>query len=44
MPRYEGRDLPRPDEEVFDQGLGFDLGALSRPGGAPPSGPRPSGK
>ncbi|WP_433502422.1 3,4-dioxygenase subunit beta [Pseudonocardia halophobica] len=27
-PRYEGRPLPRPDEEVQDQGLGFDLGTL----------------
>ncbi|GAA0513596.1 3,4-dioxygenase subunit beta [Paractinoplanes deccanensis] len=26
--RYEGRRLPRPDEEVVDQGLGFDLGTL----------------
>jgi protocatechuate 3,4-dioxygenase beta subunit len=25
---YEGRRLPRPDEEVVDQGLGFDLGTL----------------
>ncbi len=25
---YEGRSLPRPDEEVVDQGLGFDLGTL----------------
>ena len=25
---YEGRPLPRPDEEVVDQGLGFDLGTL----------------
>jgi hypothetical protein len=25
---YEGRILPRPDEEVVDQGLGFDLGTL----------------
>ena len=25
-PRYEGRPLPRPEEEVVDQGLGFDLG------------------
>ncbi|GAA2674383.1 intradiol ring-cleavage dioxygenase [Actinoplanes palleronii] len=32
MPRYEGRDLPRPDDEVFDQGLDFDLGTLSRRG------------
>jgi protocatechuate 3,4-dioxygenase beta subunit len=28
MPRYQGRDLPRPDDEVVDQGLGFDLGTL----------------
>ncbi|HEY7042744.1 MAG TPA: twin-arginine translocation signal domain-containing protein [Nocardioidaceae bacterium] len=27
-PMYEGRRLPRPDEEVVDQGLGFDLGTL----------------
>ncbi|GAA3865409.1 intradiol ring-cleavage dioxygenase [Saccharothrix violaceirubra] len=27
-PTYEGRPLPRPDEEVVDQGLGFDLGTL----------------
>ncbi len=27
-PVYEGRRLPRPDEEVVDQGLGFDLGTL----------------
>lgn len=27
-PTYEGRALPRPDEEVVDQGLGFDLGTL----------------
>ena len=27
-PAYEGRRLPRPDEEVVDQGLGFDLGTL----------------
>jgi protocatechuate 3,4-dioxygenase beta subunit len=26
--RYEGRPLPRPAEEVVDQGLGFDLGTL----------------
>lgn len=26
--RYEGRPLARPDEEVVDQGLGFDLGTL----------------
>lgn len=25
---YQGRPLPRPDEEVADQGLGFDLGTL----------------
>ena len=25
---YEGRRLPRPDEEVVDQGLGFDLATL----------------
>ncbi|GAB3739738.1 intradiol ring-cleavage dioxygenase [Microlunatus parietis] len=25
---YQGRTLPRPDEEVVDQGLGFDLGTL----------------
>ncbi|MHA3704113.1 dioxygenase family protein [Jatrophihabitans sp. YIM 134969] len=29
-PTYEGRPLPRPDEEVVDQGLAFDLGTLSR--------------
>lgn len=27
-PHYEGRPLPRPDEELVDQGLGFDLGTL----------------
>lgn len=27
-PTYEGRPLAKPDEEVFDQGLGFDLGTL----------------
>jgi protocatechuate 3,4-dioxygenase beta subunit len=26
--QYEGRPLPRPDEELLDQGLGFDLGTL----------------
>ncbi|MFF5080502.1 intradiol ring-cleavage dioxygenase [Actinoplanes sp. NPDC000266] len=26
--RYEGRPLPRPGEELTDQGLGFDLGTL----------------
>ncbi|MBY8849099.1 3,4-dioxygenase subunit beta [Saccharothrix longispora] len=25
---YEGRPLPRPDEELVDQGLGFDLGTV----------------
>ena len=25
---YEGRNLPRPDEELADQGLGFDVGTL----------------
>ena len=25
---HQGRQLPRPDEEVVDQGLGFDLGTL----------------
>ena len=27
-PTYEGRQLPNPDDEVFDQGLGFDIGTL----------------
>ncbi|CAM3710286.1 intradiol ring-cleavage dioxygenase [Tsukamurella ocularis] len=27
--KYQGRTLPRPDEEVVDQGLGFDLGTLT---------------
>ena len=27
-PRYEGRLLPRPDDELVDQGLGFDLATL----------------
>ncbi|GIE83166.1 3,4-dioxygenase subunit beta [Actinoplanes philippinensis] len=27
-PSYQGRPLPNPDEEVFDQGLGFDLDTL----------------
>ncbi|MFT3797793.1 intradiol ring-cleavage dioxygenase [Microbacterium sp.] len=27
-PAYEGRTLPRPDEEVVDQGAAFDLGTL----------------
>ncbi len=29
-PTYEGRPLARPDEEVVDQGLGFDLTTLRR--------------
>jgi protocatechuate 3,4-dioxygenase beta subunit len=28
MATYEGRRLPRPDEELVDQGLGFDLATL----------------
>jgi hypothetical protein len=28
VPSYEGRALARPDEEVVDQGLGFDVGTL----------------
>ena len=27
-PRYEGRTLDRPDDEVVDQGAGFDLRTL----------------
>ena len=27
-PTYEGRPLPRPGEELVDQGLGFDVGTL----------------
>jgi protocatechuate 3,4-dioxygenase beta subunit len=27
-PTYEGRPLPRPHDELVDQGLGFDLGTL----------------
>ena len=27
-PAYEGRPLARPEEEVVDQGAGFDLGTL----------------
>ena len=27
-PRYEGRPLPRPGDDVVDQGLGFDVGTL----------------
>jgi protocatechuate 3,4-dioxygenase beta subunit len=30
MPMYEGRPLPRPDEELVDQGLGFDLTTIRR--------------
>jgi protocatechuate 3,4-dioxygenase beta subunit len=29
-PTFEGRPLARPDEEVVDQGLGFDLATLGR--------------
>jgi protocatechuate 3,4-dioxygenase beta subunit len=29
-PTYEGRPLPRPDDEVVDQGLGFDMATLAR--------------
>lgn len=33
-PSYEGRRLPRPEEEVVDEGLAFDLGIfVSRRGG-----------
>jgi protocatechuate 3,4-dioxygenase beta subunit len=28
VPTYEGRPLPRPDEELVDQGLAFDLATL----------------
>ncbi|GAA2009442.1 protocatechuate 3,4-dioxygenase beta subunit [Nakamurella flavida] len=28
VPTHEGRPLPRPDEEVVDQGLAFDIGTL----------------
>ena len=27
-PCYDGRPLPRPDDELVDQGLGFDIGTL----------------
>lgn len=27
-PAYQGRSLPRPDDELVDQGLGFDIGTL----------------
>ena len=30
MAEYEGRRLPRPDEDVYDQGLGFDLVTMRR--------------
>ncbi|MEV6304825.1 intradiol ring-cleavage dioxygenase [Actinoplanes sp. NPDC051861] len=30
MATYEGRELPRPGEELVDQGLAFDLGTLRR--------------
>ncbi|MEI2778434.1 MAG: intradiol ring-cleavage dioxygenase [Tetrasphaera sp.] len=29
-PSYEGRPLPRPDEELFEQGLAFDLDTMNR--------------
>ena len=29
-PSFEGRPLPKPDEEVFDQGLAFDLETMNR--------------
>jgi protocatechuate 3,4-dioxygenase beta subunit len=29
-PHYEGRELPRPGEELVDQGLGFDIGTMVR--------------
>ncbi len=29
-PSYEGRPLPRPAEDLFDQGLSFDLATMSR--------------
>jgi protocatechuate 3,4-dioxygenase beta subunit len=28
VPAYQGRPLPRPDEELVDQGLAFDVGTL----------------
>jgi protocatechuate 3,4-dioxygenase beta subunit len=28
VPTYRGRPLPRPDEEVVDQGLGFDMATM----------------
>ena len=51
-PTFEGRPLPRPDEEVVDQGLGFDVATLlsrrrllrrARTRGRRPSGWRPAG-
>jgi protocatechuate 3,4-dioxygenase beta subunit len=30
MTAYEGRELPRPGEELVDQGLGFDLATIRR--------------
>jgi protocatechuate 3,4-dioxygenase beta subunit len=30
MATYQGRPLPRPQEELVDQGLGFDLGTIRR--------------
>ncbi|BEL07391.1 intradiol ring-cleavage dioxygenase [Actinoplanes sichuanensis] len=30
MDSYEGRPLPRPGEDVYDQGLAFDLGTMRR--------------
>ncbi|MGJ7909055.1 hypothetical protein ACOQFL_21545 [Actinopolyspora sp. H202] len=27
-PTYRGRELPRPQDELVDQGMGFDLGTL----------------
>jgi protocatechuate 3,4-dioxygenase beta subunit len=29
-PTYEGRPFARPDEELVDQGLGFDIGTMTR--------------
>lgn len=29
-PTYEGHELPRPDEDLYDQGLAFDLETMSR--------------
>ncbi|WP_433825017.1 3,4-dioxygenase subunit beta [Actinoplanes sp. CA-015351] len=30
MGTYEGRSLPRPEEDLFDQGLAFDVGTIRR--------------